>query len=306
MQWLEHVPRQSDASELAARTRSEWLLLHRLHPSERTVFVEGDTDRAFFRRCVAEFGAETVKVYGETSVISPRNAGEAEGGSRGRLIRFAMEAEERNDLGLAFGVLIVVDADLDRHLGATAELRCLCYTDYPELESYFLSEACLRRFLRRWLNTDGGSLEDFIAVRVPLMCSLLFAARAALRTVNGAVKFPSKATECFVIDEVRTELGGDCLASKLVSVIGHAATEEFLKVFDAMQLLMPSDLRERCLKKDWLELAAQVIKRRGPKHLRGVGFGPSTLQDALLAVVEPSDIEGTELSRRLLGFCAKS
>ena len=160
-------------------TLPELATFHRLHPEEREIITEGNTDAWLIRWFVESlnFDVPVYTVKGRLTVDTGfvLSLGEPDG-ERGRLIAAAkhMESETGFDID---SVSFVIDGDYSYTLSAPPPVApCLLITDYSCMESYCLEPKLLKKYLAVVLRSDevdaseairaiSGLLADFFAIR---------------------------------------------------------------------------------------------------------------------------------------------
>lgn len=126
---------------------------HVMDPKRRELYVEGESDQAFFLWILKDQDAIDARVVPIKFVDVP---GVTEGGERGRLLKFLAEIEGSEKSHIRG----FVDADQDRHLGILEELVNGWFTDHRDLEGYVLTIDNLDTGLRLGCSLQNPAAEN--------------------------------------------------------------------------------------------------------------------------------------------------
>ena len=119
------------------RTLAEILVAHRMDPSLRELFVEGDEDRQFIMALMAgDYDGEAL-IWPISSVDAPEPVG---GGERGRLLWLAAQVGTS-----PAAIRVFADRDDDGILGVAPPANGW-FTDWRDLESYVFNDPCFAKF----------------------------------------------------------------------------------------------------------------------------------------------------------------
>lgn len=164
-------------------TLSEFLFELELDSSRKVLFVEGPRDLAFWRGLVPSPDRRDTVVY----PISVIKCEFADGGERGRMLCVARAILSDKSSGR---VLFFADADYDRILGYKAPSNFVL-TDGRDLESYGLTQGCLRRLCVQGLGMDEAAAEPVLGRVVEVTRPIGILRVAAQR---AGLKFPFQRT----------------------------------------------------------------------------------------------------------------
>lgn len=134
------------------------LAAHELDLERRELYVEGAGDRSFFNWLTSGSRHRDAMVFCIDDVDMPSgNEEDAEGGNRGRLLRFLELADGESSRIFGF-----VDQDQDHLLSVAPAVGNVILSDYRDLESYVLFEDNIDQALRAGGGTERVSASDFL------------------------------------------------------------------------------------------------------------------------------------------------
>lgn len=135
--------------KIAKRTLEELLARYELHPDICDLYVEGESDRDFFRWFLESNERLRAVVYPITEVHIPSGLPVGRGlqdNNRDRVIFLAIYLEE--SLGPLLRVTCIADSDFDHFLGIERKHALLLMTDYTSLEMYAFKEGAVHKVAR--------------------------------------------------------------------------------------------------------------------------------------------------------------
>ncbi len=137
------------------RTPEAIITAHKMDPDRRELYVEGNSDRLFFKWLVGNDSNPNsiIKEISEVEIKGP-----VEGGERSRVLILANKLNGKVDY-----VRMFIDADFDRLLSRVDSIPEIVWlSDGRDLESYFLRYDCFEKFVTLSLCTDVFSGIDVL------------------------------------------------------------------------------------------------------------------------------------------------
>jgi len=142
------------------RDLAAYLVAHKMDATRRDLIVEGNHDRAFLNWVAGDKIKSNTKILEVSTVFSKELVGDdvEEGGKRQRIISLAQQIGETNPR-----IQFFVDADFDRILKRKVPTN-VSFTDYRDLEGYFLSEPCLEKVIQLYIHRTDLEAKDLLSL----------------------------------------------------------------------------------------------------------------------------------------------
>ena len=174
------------------RTIRELVVLYRLEPELRDVFVEGVFDRQIIQWVLSKCGLPEAKVLTIASVDVPPellSTLQLTEGNKQRVLALAVAVNKA--LGDdALQLTCIADADEDRVLESMIEVSQLLWTDFVSLDSYLIDEDHVTKFMHLALGCRDVEVPELLEAYGNVLREV-FLIRAAARKCNLPVRMLS-------------------------------------------------------------------------------------------------------------------
>jgi len=275
----------------------ELVALYELEPSLRDVYVEGETDEAFFDWFFSHVGTSKVEVKGIRSVDVPAEAVaryDCEVSNRGRLITLAHELEKELGSG-ALNVTCVVDADFDLVLEKSYHCALLLLTDYSSLELYSFTTSTLSKLLKvvvMGFPQSGAAV--ITAIRVPLIEA--FALRMTNKVLGWNMPWQPIEKCCEVAGSV-VKFDTKKYISRYLQAAGRFGDrQQFQEALGRSRGMLKGDERRFIHGHDFVDMLVWYLRQH--KGFRSVS--KLMIERALFACIESGSIASEPTLRALL------
>jgi len=283
-----------------AKTLEELLARYTLHPSLCDVYVEGESDKDFFRWFLDAYSRLSVAVYPVTGLSIPAELllqENLEDNNRARVIFLALTLEER--LGGLSRVICIAAADFDHTLGRVSPHRSLLVTDYTSIELYAFRDDVVHKVMRL-LGCDEGSGREFLATIQPLLCSL-FLVRLVNHVLDLGLHWIQFRT-CASISGGTIRFDRGEFLSRYLNTRGmRKELSRFLERLTHYEGQAPADARFRVRGHDFVEVLAWYAAKKCKKSGR---LDPELVRRMLMSALSVDILKEHKLFQELLARTA--
>lgn len=277
------------------RTIAEWLTYFELEPSLNHVFVEGESDQAFYRAMFASLSIEDVEVRTVAEVaISSRSfiPTPYSSGNRSRLIVFS-EIIQARLAAPADNVRCIIDKDCDCILPTICSSRFLLRTKFANLLIYFAEFDALRHMILAVYGREYSVEDHSVVVGAT---KFLFACRICRYYLKpDASAVASQAS--MLVKDGRLVFDQDHFIERLLlanGLMGQKST--FIEMLKSVLNKMRGDAREYMNFHDFMELLHTCLLRR---RLLPSGVNSNELTRIYKAAIDLERMRQDSLSKEL-------
>ena len=278
----------------------ELIVLYRLEPSLKDIYVEGINDKNLIEWVLSAHNIKDIRVYSidgvEVNDDILKRHGLNKGSNRSKVL--ALSAELAQSLPVTRKIVCIADRDQEDYLPSNLGNCFLEFTDYNSIELYLLKSSVIRKFISLVLGGFPISEDRLIAQAIPILEDL-YILRLAGQVLNWNMEWIPftkkyvKITEEFSFDRERFQK-----AYLLKNGKWHRKAVFEAKV-EKLRSMLKDDFRLRLRGHDLMELLYYVVKKR--KTSRKFG-DVDTFRGAFMGCLELSELSSERLFQRILAL----